>query len=152
MRLVLQPEYEEAKRQVEQAAAQMEENPRAADRVYRRMKWYGETVRRYEAQQENPEPTFDMELHVVRLGGMAICTNPFELFTDFGIRIKARSPAEQTFVVQLVGGGTYVPTKKAVEGGHYSAVVHSSLVGPEGGQRLVDRTVEVLESLWKDES
>jgi hypothetical protein len=47
-----------------------------------------------------------------------------------------------------VGPGGYLPTEKAVRGGHYSAVVHSSLVGPEGGKVLVDRTVKVIHSLW----
>jgi hypothetical protein len=49
----------------------------------------------------------------------------------------------------LVGTGTYLPTERAVRGGHYSATVHSNLVGPEGGQVLVDRTVELIESMWQ---
>jgi len=44
-----------------------------------------------------------VEIHVIRLGDMAIATNRFELYLDFGIRIKARSKAVQTFVVQLAG-------------------------------------------------
>lgn len=64
------------------------------------------------------------------------------------VREAEGSPAVQTFVVQLVGPGRYLPTVKAVRGGHYSAVVHSSLVGPEGGQVLVDRTVEMIQSVW----
>ena len=91
-----------------------------------------------------------MELHVLRIGDIAICTNSFELFTDYGIRMKARSKAIQTFVVQLVGPGTYLPTEKAIRGGHYSAVVHSSLVGPEGGNVLVDHTVNAINSLWAE--
>jgi len=91
-----------------------------------------------------------MELHVLRLGDVAVCTNSFELFTDYGIRMKARSEAVQTFVVQLVGPGTYLPTEKAIRAGHYSAVVHSSLVGPEGGNVLVERTVNILNSLWTE--
>ena len=92
-----------------------------------------------------------MELHVIRLGDVAICTNPFELYTDFGLQIKARSKALQTFVIQLAGtSGKYVPTEKAVEGGSYSAGINSNLVGPEGGQVLVDRTVEAINSLWSD--
>jgi len=89
-----------------------------------------------------------MELHVLRIGDAAIATNSFELFGDYGIRIKARSKAVQTFIVQLAGPGTYLPTKKAIRGGHYSAVVHSSLVGPQGGNVLVDRTVGIIDSLW----
>jgi hypothetical protein len=149
MRLVTEAEYAEAKAAVEQAAAQIEEDPKAADRVYRRMKWYEETVRRFERQKTDPQPMLDMELHVVRIGDAVVCTNQFELFTDYGIRIKARSKAVATFVVQLVGPGTYLPTERAVRGGHYSAIVHSSLVGPEGGQVLVDRTVELIDAIWQ---
>jgi hypothetical protein len=148
-RLVLEPEYKEAKAACEEAAAQMAKDPKSAEQVMRRMKWYEVTVQRFEKQATNPHPTFDAEIHAVRIGDAAVCTNPFELFTDYGIRIKARSPAVQTFVVQLVGEGTYLPTEKAVRGGHYSAIVHSGMVGPEGGQVLVDRTVELLKSLWK---
>ncbi len=112
------------------------------------MKWYETTVKRFDRQKTNPKPTYEIELHVVRIGDVAVCTNSFELFTDYGIRMKARSKAVQTFVVQLAGPGTYLPTEKAVRGGHYSAVVHSSLVGPEGGDVLVDRTVHIINSLW----
>ena len=148
MRLVKEAEYAEAKDAVEQARAQIARDPKAADRAHRRMKWYEVTVRRYETQKTEPKPTYETELHVVRIGDAVLCTNAFELFTDYGIRIKARSKAVQTFVVQLVGPGTYLPTEKAVRGGHYSAVVHSSLVGPEGGQMLVDRTVALIDSVW----
>ncbi len=149
MRLVTEAEYAEAKSGVEQAAAQIEKDPKAADRVYRRMKWYEVTVNRFEAQKTDPRPMHETELHVVRIGDAVVCTNQFELFTEFGIRIKARSKAVQTFVVQLVGPGTYLPTERAVRGGHYSAIVHSNLVGPEGGQVLVDRTVELIDSMWE---
>ena len=110
------------------------------------MKWYQDTVDRFEKQETDPKPTYEMELHVLRIGDAVVCTNPFELFTDYGIRIKARSKAVQTFVIQLAGPGTYLPTDKAVRGGHYSAIVESNLVGPEGGQMLVDRTVELINS------
>jgi hypothetical protein len=150
MRLVTEAEYTEAKEAVEKAAAQIEQNSDAALREYRRMKWYGITVNRFEKQRTEPKPKYEMELHVLRIGDVAICTNSFELFTDYGIRIKARSKAVQTFVVQLVGPGTYLPTEKAIRGGHYSAVVHSSLVGPEGGNVLVNRTLNIINSLWTE--
>ena len=148
MRLVTEPEYAEAKAAVDQAKAQIEKDPKAADRAFRRMKWYEVTVERFERQKTEPKPTYETELHVLRIGDAAVCTNSFELFTEFGIRIKARSKAVETFVIQLVGPGTYLPTERAVRGGHYSAIVHSSLVGPEGGQVLVDRTVELIDAMW----
>jgi len=150
MRLVTEAEYTEAKEVVEKIATQIEQNSEAAMLEYRRMKWYGVTIKRFEQQRTEPKPTYEMELHVLRVGDVAICTNSFELFTDYGIRMKARSKAVQTFVVQLVGPGTYLPTEKAIRGGHYSAVVHSSLVGPEGGNVLADRTVNIINSLWTE--
>ncbi len=150
MRLVTEAEYIEAKAAVEKATASIEQNSQAAVREYRRKKWYEMTVNRFNRQRTDPKPTYEMELHVLRIGDVAVCTNSFELFTDFGIRMKARSEAVQTFIVQLVGPGTYLPTEKAIRGGHYSAVVHSSLVGPEGGNVLVNRTVNIINSLWTE--
>lgn len=56
----------------------------------------------------------ETEVHVIRLGTVAIATNPFELFLDYGNQIKARSFAEQTFLIQLAcGTDGYLPTEKA---------------------------------------
>ena len=99
-------------------------------------------------QQAGTARPFAMELHGIRLGDVAIATNVFELFTEFGIQIKARSRALQTFVIQLAGPGSYVPTGRAARGGGYSAIAESNLVGPEGGQVLTERTVELINSLW----
>jgi hypothetical protein len=148
MRLVTEAECAEAKAAAQQAASQIAKDPKAADQLQRRMKWYEATVERFEKQQTDPSPTHEVEIHVLRIGDVVVCTNPFELFTDYGIRIKARSKAVQTFVVQLAGPGSYLPTERAVRGGSYSAVVHSGRVGPEGGQVLVDRTVELIDALW----
>lgn len=113
-------------------------------------RWHQGVVERYEAQKAGREEPFTMELHVLRLGDVAIATNPFELFTDFGLQIKARSPAVQTFVIQLAcGSGGYLPSERAVRGGGYSAVIQSSRVGPEGGQVLVEETVRAIQDLWK---
>jgi len=111
--------------------------------------WHQRVVDRYEAQQAGTAGAFQMELHVLRLGDVAITTNEFELFTDYGVQIKARSPAVQTFVIQLTGSAGYLPSERAVRGGGYSAVIQSSRVGPEGGQVLVDRTVESIKAFWK---
>jgi hypothetical protein len=114
------------------------------------MNWYGGVIDRFEKQKTDPQPKYETEIHVLRLGDVALCTNQFELFTDYGIRIQARSKALQTFVIQLVGPGSYLPTERAVRGGDYSAIVPSNLVGPVGGQILVDRTVELINSLWSN--
>ena len=80
---------------------------------------------RYELEKTHPK--FPVEVHVLRIGDMAIASNPFELYLDYGTQIQARSPAIQTFIVQLSGGGTYLPTKRSIAGGAYGAVPASIL-------------------------
>ena len=109
------------------------------------------TLERYELQKT--VSTLPVKVHVVRIGDMAIATNPFELYLDYGSQIKARSKAVQTFVVELAspGGGGYLPTQRSVQGGAYGAIPQSTLIGPEGGRVLVNRTLELIESLWDEE-
>lgn len=114
----------------------------------RRMLWHQAALERYERQQAGEIEPYEMELHTIRLGDIAIATNDFELFTDYGIQMKARSPALQTFVIQLAGPGTYLPSERAARGGGYSAIVESNAVGPEGGQVLVEKTIEAINALW----
>jgi hypothetical protein len=123
--------------------------------------FYGLIVERYLAQQKGGWKTYAMELHVLRLGDVAIATNPFELFVDYGVQIQARSPAVQTFLIQLATSGPlpayYVPTPRAVAGGglnekpftNYSATAAVNMIGPDGAQVLVERTVETINELWK---
>jgi hypothetical protein len=94
-------------------------------------------------------PRYAMELHAIRLGDTALATNPFELFLDYGQRIKARSPAAHTFLVQLAGDSAgYLPSARAVRAGGYGALVANGKIGPDGGQKLVDATVREMGRLW----
>ncbi len=113
---------------------------------YGRRGWYAKVIERYELQKT--QPTYPMELHVVRLGDIAFATNSFELFLDFGIRIEARSKALQTFVVQLAGPGSYLPTQRSVAGKSYGSEPASNLVGPKGGEVLVEETLASVAELF----
>lgn len=147
VRKVTPEEYEAAKKgRAEREARGLES---LDSEGYIRWRIHRNIAARYEVQEGRP--TAAAEVHALRLGDIAFATNPFELFVDYGLRMKARSPAEQTFVVQLACDCLgYLPTERGVAGGHYSAEVMSNLVGPEGGRVLVDRTVALLQRLWKD--
>jgi hypothetical protein len=87
------------------------------------------------------------EVHVIRLGDIALATNPFELFLDYGLLIKKRSEAILTFVVELSCGHCgYIPSPRALEAGGYSAT--GEKFGPESGYRLVDETVGLINEMW----
>src|SRR5690606_33648884 len=93
---------------------------RSVTQSYGRYRWYANVETRYQLEQH--EKTIPIEVHTIRLGDIAIATNPFELYLDYGVRIKSQSPATQTFLVQLTGSGSYVPTKRSIAGGAYGAV------------------------------
>ncbi len=109
---------------------------------------YAGTINRYRQQQTKEiVPT---EVHIIRFGDVAIATNPFELFLDYGNYMKARSKAHQTFVMQLTCGALgYLPTEKAEKGGHYSAYISSGNVGHEGGDLLSRRTVTEINEMFE---
>jgi len=111
-------------------------------------------------------PYCKVEVHVIRLGEVALVSNPFELYVDYGLRIKGRSNAKQTFIIQLSCDHCgYLPTLRATQGGGYSALVTLRLrpvlkttqgeysasvsqVGTEGGQILVDESVKMINNMF----
>lgn len=129
------------KEEAEQAERLVNEQPNRAS-------WHRGIIERYNKQGENP--SYPVKVNVMRLGDVVLATNPFEIFLDYGIRIKSRSSAVLTFVVQLANGtGTYLPTSRAEAGGGYSAIVQSNSVGSEGGQELVEKTLEMINNVLK---
>ncbi len=112
-----------------------------------RMYIYAGDIRRYREQQF--KEVVPIECHVIRFGDIAFATNPYELFLDYGNRIKARSKAHQTFIVQLCcGSHGYLPTEKAEKAGHYSAYISSGDTGHEGGDLLTRNTITEINKMF----
>lgn len=106
------------------------------------------TRNRYEHQQHTD--THPVEIHTLKLGSVCIATNPFELFVAYADRIRAGSGMPNTMVVQLTNGYEgYLPSAKAISCGGYSAGVNNGFLGAEGGDALVSRTLEMMNSLKK---
>jgi len=104
-------------------------------------------LRRMELQEKIE--VVESEVHIIRLGNIAFATNPFELFLDYGNQIKARSLAEQTFLIQLACHAEgYLPTEKAEKGGHYSAFISSGTVGHQGGEQLVRESLKNINKMF----
>ena len=145
----LKAEYE-AERQALDADPSRRNEPRWYVRLthcYRRMKWCEGVALRFEL--EKTSPTLPVEAHVIRLGDMAIASNPFELYLDYAIRIRELSKATQTFLVQKAGSnGTYLPSQRSLAGKGYGSVPASTDIGPEGGERLVEWTVSAINRMW----
>ncbi len=151
-------DFEELLAQYTKMRRELEEHPERKQKA----NWYKDITRvywhlarairfmnRYELQYTDPK--MSVPIHVIRIGDMAIATNPFELYLDYGMQIKARSKAVQTLTVQLANGYyRYLPTKRSVAGGAYGAIPESNEADPEGGRQLVERTLKLIESLWAE--
>ena len=85
----------------------------------------------------------------MRIGDSAFITNPFELYIEYGMRMRARSKAIHTFIAQLTDDGAgYLPTPEAVLAKSYSTGVGSCLVSCEGGEMLTETSIRMINSLF----
>jgi hypothetical protein len=146
---IRQVSREQAKAAEEECKRILQPNPMGKAQVPDLMKlsFARAIVNRYSLQQKTA--ALDVEVHTIRIGDVVLATNPFELFMEYGHRIKARSPARQTITVQLAcGNGGYLPTMRAEAGGGYSAMVSNGYFGHEGGDALVEGTMEMIDELF----
>lgn len=140
-------DYEKAVREIEYYVAKNSDKETFNYEDTAAINVHAGTINRYRIQQN--KHVIETEIHIVRIGDIVLATNPFELYLDYGNKIKARSHAKQTFIMQLsCGGYSYLPTEKAVKGGHYSAYISSGNVGPDGGDILVRKTINEINKLF----
>lgn len=148
LRKVTMKEYDHAVRELKYYIDQNKNKEKFdfEDKAY--MHVHTGTIARYRLQQTTE--IVPIEYHVIRFGDVALTTNPFEMFLDYGNYMKARSMAKQTFVIQLCGGAMgYLPTEKAEKAGHYSANIASGSVGHQGGDLLVRDTLTRINKMFE---
>ena len=110
--------------------------------------------RRYDPEEAaviaRGETTCAIELTGISFGDAAIVTNPAELFVEFGIEIKERSPFAVTLVSELTNGYCgYVGPESAFDQGGYEVqrTVHTCRLSKESGRHMTDASVELLAAL-----
>ena len=70
---------------------------------------------------------------------------------NYSNRIRARSPAKQTLLIQLCCGCYgYLPTEKAETGSHYSAFAGSGHSDHVGGDLLVRKTLPEINTMFSE--
>lgn len=102
----------------------------------------------HEKYRDNPYE--QVPLHALRIGGFALATVPCELYSQFGIDIKRRSPAEVTAVSELAHGSLgYCPTIYGILGKGYSgATYYGSNLEPFAGYKMVEELSIMLYELF----
>jgi hypothetical protein len=85
-------------------------------------------------------------VQALRIGDLGITANGAELFCELGLRIKRASPFASTWVATMANEWIgYVPTADAYyAGGYEPRAARSSHLGPDAGQRLVERSLAAL--------
>ena len=97
--------------------------------------------------------TLNVPVSAARIGPLAIATNPGELFVEWGLAIKKRSPFPHTFISELTDDWIgYEPTAQAFEHEGYETLAGVDFVSRQGIEMLVDTSVELLQKLWKEEA
>jgi hypothetical protein len=149
LRKVTQEDYEEAKQIIADNRAKFSaDNRMTSDDVIKLFEPMGVTNRWIE---QNESDKYVFRVSVIRIGEIAIATNPFELFVEYGQRIRAKCKARQALICQLTNGtGGYLPTQAAIDGGSYSSKPASTKVGPEGGDELAERFVSEMDKLFEE--
>jgi hypothetical protein len=114
--------------------------------------WFArETIGMWEWQRRSGvrQPAEAVEVQVMRLGDCALVGLPGEIFTEFGLQIKAQSPFKETLIVELANGWHgYIPTRAAFEhGGYETRLGYTSRLAPEAGERMVQAALEQLRLL-----
>jgi neutral ceramidase len=96
---------------------------------------------------DNPQEA--VPLSAIRIGDLVIAANPFELYCQFGLDIRRRSPAKHTMIAQLTNGCLgYVPTIYGILGGGYSGrAIYWARMETCAGYKVVDETAKLVKEL-----
>ena len=93
-------------------------------------------------------------VQALRIGSLGIATFPGEAFVELGIEVKAHSPFQPTFLIELANDYRgYIPTVAAFEvGGYETWRAKSSCLEVEAAPKLVAAVRRRLEALKRGEN
>ncbi|MCC9607905.1 HEAT repeat domain-containing protein [Blastopirellula sp. JC732] len=91
----------------------------------------------------------EIVLQALRIGDIAIATTPNETYALTGLKLKARSPFEKTFVIELANGGDgYIPPpEQHVLGGYNTWAARSAGLEVTAEPKIVSADLKLLEKV-----
>jgi hypothetical protein len=95
------------------------------------------------------EPTRELKLQAVRVGGFGIAAIPNEVFALTGLRIKAHSPLAPTAVIELANGadGYIPPPAQHALGGYTTWPARTAGLEVQAEPKIVDSVLDLLEGV-----
>lgn len=148
-------EREQAERDIAEAEARGASEPELRILRFHGLNW----ARRAEAEITGGSPRRSVRgpVSAIRIGDAAIVTGPGEIFTEIGLAVKERSPADVTFYAGYSNGCiSYMPTAAEYPlGGYEPTYGHKSYglpaqVAAETERLLVETGVRLVKSLFPD--
>jgi neutral ceramidase len=87
----------------------------------------------------------DVKLGAMRLGDLGIAAIPCEVFTETGLEIKAKSPFQTVFTMELANGHYgYLPTPEQHELGGYETWMGTNLLEKEASRKITAAVLEMF--------
>lgn len=97
------------------------------------------------ARDAKPD-TVSAVMQVFRIGELGVAAIPFEVFSETGLEIKARSPFKDTFTIELANGSNgYLPTPPQLDLGGYETWLGTNRVEREASVKVTAKILELLE-------
>lgn len=132
----------------------------ASESELRMLRFHGlNWARRAEAEihGESPRTSVAGSIHAIRVGDGAIVTGPGEIFTEIGLAVKERSPADVTLYAGYTNGCvSYFPIASEYPLGGYEPSYGNKTYGlpaqvaPECDRLLVETAVTLVRSLFPE--
>ena len=94
---------------------------------------------------KNSPETVRVILQAVRIGDLGIGAIPFEVFSEIGLELKARSPLKPSFTMELANGGySYLPTPEQHKLGGYETWPGTNKVEVQASTKIVNALLEMF--------
>lgn len=89
-------------------------------------------------------------LQTFGIGELGIAAIPFEVFTETGLEIKAKSPFKTTFTIELANGNYgYLPTPEQHQLGGYETWLGTNRVEKEASRKIVKDLLKLFNKIKK---
>jgi hypothetical protein len=94
-------------------------------------------------------PERELKLQAIRIGTLGIAAIPDEVFALSGLKIKAQSPLETTFVIELANGseGYIPPPAQHALGGYTTWPARTAALEVQAEPRIVNNVLGLLEEV-----
>ncbi|MFV1965714.1 MAG: hypothetical protein ACC628_09855 [Pirellulaceae bacterium] len=97
------------------------------------------------------EPAVEVEVQAIQVGPAVFVANEAEMFVEYGLELRERSPFEFTYPVELANGCVgYVPTEEAMGprgGGYETRLTSYSNLSITAGRQILDAGLELVRQM-----